>query len=81
MIGVLVMVLASTAVAVLAPTAPPSLPACVVEDGSGQAICVWDGQHMENGTGRSYVVVRRGSHLQDEAFVYITHQQAHRLLH
>lgn len=80
MIGVLVMVLASTAVAVLAPTAP-SLPACVVEDGSGQAICVWDGQHMENGTGRSYVVVRRGSHLQDEAFVYITHQQAHRLLH
>lgn len=37
------------------PTATPALPVCVVEDGSGQALCMWDADTMGNGEGMSVV--------------------------
>lgn len=37
-------------------TAPP----CTEEDGSGQAVCVWDGQGSGNGVGRSYITLNQG---------------------
>jgi hypothetical protein len=49
-----------------------SLPACKYEDGSGQRACVWDGRHMGNGAGRSYVI-RFGN------VTYVSHRRAHHL--
>lgn len=37
------------------PTVSPTLPACVEEDGSGQALCYWDAQVQGNGLGTSVV--------------------------
>lgn len=49
--------------------------ACRFEDGSGQrGACVWDGRHMGNGAGRSYIV-RRGGHVD-----YIRHARAHDMI-
>lgn len=33
----------------------PTLPACVTEDGAGQALCTWDAQRQGNGQGTSVV--------------------------
>lgn len=56
----------------------PGLPACRVEDGSGQRACVWDARHAGNGAGRS-VVIRHGG--TDRATVrVVTHRRAHRLI-
>lgn len=53
---------------------------CRYEDGSGQARCVWDGRHMGNGQGRSYIVRRTGDRLQHEQITYVSHRRAHQLL-
>ena len=45
----------STAPVLLAPSATPTLPACVTEDGAGQAVCWWDAQAQGNGMGTSVV--------------------------
>jgi len=37
------------------PTATPSLPVCVVEDGAGQALCMWDAHRAGNGMGTDVV--------------------------
>lgn len=37
------------------PTATPSYPACLTEDGAGQALCWWDAQTQGNGQGHSVV--------------------------
>jgi hypothetical protein len=37
------------------PGPTPTLPACVTEDGAGQALCLWDAQHMGNGVGTSVI--------------------------
>jgi hypothetical protein len=37
------------------PIATPTLPACEHEDGSGQALCMWDAQSMGNGLGTDAV--------------------------
>lgn len=37
------------------PSATPTLPACVTEDGAGQALCWWDAQAQGNGMGTSVV--------------------------
>lgn len=65
----------ATAALLLALTVSPTgdhTPPCQNEDGPGR--CVWDGRHMGNGTGSSYVVHR------DETINYITHRRAHRLM-
>jgi hypothetical protein len=33
-----------------------NIPACKVEDGSGQDLCLWDGTTMGNGKGATYIV-------------------------
>jgi hypothetical protein len=33
------------------PNATPTLPACLTEDGSGQALCMWDASEQGNGMG------------------------------
>lgn len=38
-----------------APSPTNTLPACAVEDGSGQALCMWDAQEQGNGRGTSVV--------------------------
>ena len=38
-----------------APSATPSYPPCVTEDGAGQALCWWDAQTQGNGMGTSVV--------------------------
>lgn len=66
-----------------------NLPGCVYEDGSEMldGICVWDGRHMGNGKGRSYLVIRQQvprpwkKSVEREYFVYISHRQAHNLVH
>lgn len=45
----------STAPILLAPTSTPALPACITEDGAGQALCWWDAQQQGNGMGNSVV--------------------------
>jgi hypothetical protein len=37
------------------PSATPTLPACLTEDGAGQARCYWDAQGQGNGEGTSMV--------------------------
>lgn len=37
------------------PSPTPTMPACVTEDGSGQALCWWDAQRRGNGLGTSVV--------------------------
>lgn len=37
------------------PTAPPTLPACTSEDGSGQALCYWDADTQGNGLGQDVI--------------------------
>lgn len=57
----------------------PRLARCKFEDGSGQRqTCVWDAEHMGNGTGRSYLSItpRNGG---DDVIVRISHRRAHRL--
>jgi hypothetical protein len=44
---------------------------CEYEDSNG---CVWDGRHMGNGAGRSYVAKPDGR------VIYVSHARAHYLL-
>ncbi len=37
------------------PSATPSLPVCVTEDGTGQALCTWDAKAQGNGKGTSMI--------------------------
>lgn len=41
------------AVFIPAPSATPTYPACLTEDGAGQALCYWDAQSQGNGQGTS----------------------------
>ena len=66
-----------TAMVLTAPKANAA-PACIYEDGSSQARCVWDAKHMGNGEGRSVLIINGGT---DNAKIkYISHKKAHRLL-
>ena len=66
-----------TATLALAP-AVDRTPACEAEDGSGQARCVWDAQHMGDGNGHSVLIKHGGT---DRAkYIKISHGRAHRLL-
>lgn len=66
--------IAATFIGIPSHTVPP----CEYEDGSSQKVCIWDGQHMGNGIGRS-VIIRNGGY--DNMTVrFITHRNAHRLL-
>lgn len=38
-----------------APSATPSLPSCLTEDGAGMALCTWDAQTQGNGQGASVI--------------------------
>jgi hypothetical protein len=60
-------------------SAPASLPACEYEDGSSQAICVWDGRHQGNGEGSSVLIINGGE--DNMKVVRISHRLAHRLTH
>lgn len=53
--------------------------ACHYEDGSGQRICIWDGQAMGNGGGMSYIALRGGTKY--ARYVYISHRRAYRMTH
>lgn len=77
--------LAALVTAIFAPAifSPPAdahaaVPACIYEDGSGQAICVWDAKHMGNGNGKSFIA--KNPRFGKETFRYISHKKAHRLL-
>lgn len=73
--GALVGLIFSGMIAYAAPSDARILAPCRYEDGSGQrAACVWDGRHMGNGNGRSYIVRKSGD------VTYVTHKRAHRLL-
>lgn len=58
-------------------------PACRWDDGSGtgHAPCVWDGRHLGNGVGRSFLAIPvypfRGH---DPIIRYVSHRAAHRML-
>lgn len=43
----------ATVVLLPTPSATPTYPACVTEDGAGQAVCWWDAQRQGNGLGES----------------------------
>lgn len=43
----------SAPTAIILPTATPTYPACITEDGAGQALCWWDAQRQGNGEGTS----------------------------
>lgn len=45
----------ATAIALPTPTVTSTLPACVTEDGAGQALCWWDAAKQGNGQGTSVV--------------------------
>lgn len=42
---------------IAAMVAPGSIPPCMFEDGSGQAVCYWDAAVAGNGRGESYLMV------------------------
>lgn len=45
----------TTAIILPAPSATPSLPVCVTEDGAGQALCTWDAHAQGNGYGEDVI--------------------------
>lgn len=45
----------ATAIILPTPSATPTLPDCVTEDGAGMALCTWDAQRMGNGIGESVI--------------------------
>jgi hypothetical protein len=45
----------ATAPVLSTPTSANPYPACITEDGAGQALCMWDAQHSGNGMGISVV--------------------------
>lgn len=67
----------SHAAAVTAGHAPHMRP-CREEDGSGQAVCVWDARTAGNGAGHSFVAFAGGT---DHArYVYVSHRVARELI-
>lgn len=54
-------------------------PPCPSEDSTNTPRCVWDGRHMGNGQGRSYILVMATDGA-DPAIIYIKHRRAHRLM-
>lgn len=77
-LAALVVIFFLTATQVEVDAAPHS--PCRYEDGSGGPLpCIWDGRHMGNGVGRSYIM--RRSDGDDPRQVFISHRRAHRLLY
>lgn len=64
--------------AAVADTHAPHMRPCREEDGSGQAVCVWDARTMGNGVGHSFVAFAGGT---DHArYVYVSHRVARQLI-
>lgn len=66
------------ATAAPAPHARP-LPPCANDEATGTA-CVWDGRHMGNGSGSSFLALPGTPRNPDGRVIRITHREAHALL-
>lgn len=78
--GAVLATIAGPAATAAAPTAHARpLEPCPTDEATGHA-CVWDAQHMGNGTGHSFLVPPGTPQHPDGRIIRLTHREAHRLI-